>query len=196
MKKQINEETKLILLPNSLVERLKEASLKNNISLSEFASEALEQALRANGMGAKFSETVDLFRMMTLQKEAGAMTIPRTNLNFLIEKLHLKDLEELKTLWQEAGRWYGEYLSNKMQKDEVFKFLKNELRYAWNLDEVDVVKDDDVLFRFTSFTMELELTELLLCYIDGIMESLGYREIERDHLRGMASLKFTRFSKT
>jgi hypothetical protein len=41
--------------------------------------------------------------------------------------------------------------------------------------------------------MSEEFTGLLLSYIFGLMDSLGYKEVERDSLRGMATLKYLRF---
>jgi len=37
--------------------------------------------------------------------------------------------------------------------------------------------------------MSEEFTNLLLSYVHGLMESLGYHEVEKDSLRGMATIK-------
>jgi hypothetical protein len=40
--------------------------------------------------------------------------------------------------------------------------------------------------------MTEEFTELLLSYLSAVMDALGYREVERDSLRGIAALKYTK----
>jgi hypothetical protein len=191
-RKPLEEDTKLLLLPGYLVDRLKEVSVKRGVSLSEFASDALQQALRADEMGAKSSEAVDVFKMVKIQKSAGAIVVPRSSLSFLIEKLHDLDVSDLKELWREAGHWYGSYLSSKIRKEDLLPFIEKELLYTWNLDEVKLGGDDEVFVQLTCFVMEIEFTELLLGYLLGIMESLGYREVERDYMRGIANLKYSR----
>jgi len=41
--------------------------------------------------------------------------------------------------------------------------------------------------------MSEDLTHLLLSYIHGLMDSLGFHEVERDSIRGMATIKYMRF---
>ena len=56
------------------------------------------------------------------------------------------------------------------------------------------IRDDgsDVALRFASFVMSLESTELLVSYVSGVMNSLGYEEVERDYLRGVATVRYMR----
>lgn len=44
--------------------------------------------------------------------------------------------------------------------------------------------------RFSSFVMSLELTELLVNYISGVMSSLGYQVLDNEFLRGLATLHY------
>ena len=71
-------------------------------------------------------------------------------------------------------------------------FLRRDLLTSWNLDEVEISDGDDAVLRFTGFGMSEEFTKLLLSYVHGLMESLGYAEVEIDSLRGMATIKYIR----
>ena len=72
-------------------------------------------------------------------------------------------------------------------------FLEKALLVSWNLDEAEVKEDvGGVRLRCTSFMMSLEKTELLISYLSGVMFSLGYEEVGREHLRGMALLQYRR----
>jgi len=183
--------TKLIVLPSRLVERLRKPAGRQGVSISNYAAEALEQALRATGLGISIQEAVDLYKIMQIQREAGAVQISRESLDRLIEKLHADGGEDLRAIWLEAGRWYGEYLRAKLKGDGVLGFFEKALLVSWNLDEADVDEEDGgVRLRCTSFMMSPEKTELLINYITGVMLSLGYEEVSNEHLRGMVLTRF------
>ena len=193
MTKKQPEDTKLLMLPSELVNRLKNISNKNGISLSGYAVEVLEEALRAEKLGAPtLKEAVEAYRMVDIHKGAGAMVVPRSSLGQLMDDLRNRRDEDLPMIWEEAGRWYGRYLTGKLEKEEIIPFLRRDLLASWNLDEVEIADGDDAVLRFTGFGMSEEFTKLLLSYIHGLMESLGYRETEKDSLRGMGTIKYIR----
>jgi hypothetical protein len=193
LRSQTPEDTKLLILPTHLVDRLKAIATRQGVSLSSFAAESLEQVLRADEMDASLSDAVDAYRLSEIQRGAGMVDVPRSSLNHLIEKLYLKKGEDLKRVWGEAGRWYGEYLRAKLKPEETLGFLEKELLVAWNLDEAEIRGGEtEVAVMWVSFTMTVEFTELLLSYLSAVMDALGYREVGRDSLRGMATLKYTR----
>jgi len=185
------EDTKLLMLPSELVDRLRDASSRNGTSLSGYAIEVLEEALRAEKLGARLGEAVEAYRMDEIHRGAGAMVVPRSSLGHLVEDLNGHG-ENISAIWEEAGRWYGRFLTGKLAGDEVMPFLRRDLLTSWNLDEVEISDGDDAVLRFTGFGMSEEFTKLLLSYVHGLMESLGYAEIERDSLRGMATIKYIR----
>ena len=193
MRSQTPEDTKLLILPTHLVDRLRAIATRQGVSLSSFAADSLEQALRVDEMDASLSDAVDAYRLSEIQRGAGMVDVPRSSLNHLIEKLYSKKGENLKRVWGEAGRWYGEYLRAKLKPEETLGLLEKELLVAWNLDEAEIRGGEtEVAVRWVSFTMTAEFTELLLSYLSAVMDALGYREVGRDSLRGMATLKYTR----
>ena len=192
MRSQTPEDTKLLILPTPLVDRLKAIATRQGVSLSSFAADSLEQALRVDEMDASLGDAVDAYRLSEIQRGAGMVDVPRSSLNHLVERLYGRKGDELKRVWGEAGRWYGEYLRAKLRPGETLGFLEKELIVAWNLDEAEVKESEtDVSIRWVSFAMTEEFTELLLSYLSAVMDALGYREVERDSLRGMAVLKYT-----
>lgn len=190
MTKKQPEETKLLMLSSDLVDRLRETSAKKETSLSGYAMNVLEEGLRAEKLGASPKDVVDAYFMSEIHKGAGVLIVPKSSLGQIIEKLGQDQLEGLEKLWDEAGRWYGKYLLSKINSNEVLQFVRQDLLNSWNLDEVEIKIEDNVSLRFIGFMMSEELTHLLLSYMHGLMESLGYKEIERDSLRGMATIKY------
>ncbi len=187
--------TKLVVLPEELVKELESISKRLGISISNFATEALEQAIKIDKFNSSLNHAVDLYRLVTIQQGAGGLTVPRTTLNQFLTNFTIKT-DEMEKIWFEAGRWYGEYLNTKLGYNESLIFLENDLKFSWNLDEVEILDNKyDVNIRCVSFMMTENLTELLLSYIRGIMATLNYKETKEEHLRGMIFLKYNKYVK-
>jgi hypothetical protein len=186
------EDTKLLMLPTDLVDRLKVVSNQRGTSISGYVADVLEKALIVEGFGASVTDSVEAYRMRDIHKGAGSVLLSRSILSQIIKSLGEEHSEDLKKLWEDAGRWYGKYLSGIFSEEEVLVFMRQDLLSSWNLDEVVINDGDEATLRFTGFMMSQDFTDLLLSYVHGLMESLGYREVERDSLRGMASIKYIR----
>jgi hypothetical protein len=187
--------TKLVVLPEELVKELESISKRLGISISNFATEALEQAIKIDKFNSSLNHAVDIYRLVTIQQGAGGLTVPRTTLNQFLTNFTIKT-DEMEKIWFEAGRWYGEYLNTKLGYNESLIFLENDLKFSWNLDEVEILDNKyDVKIRCVSFMMTENLTELLLSYIRGIMAALNYKETKEEHLRGMIFLKYNKYVK-
>lgn len=187
------KDTKFLVVPAELADRLKEVAVKHRVSLSAYVASILREALRAEEMGVTLGEALSLYRMMEIQRGAGVLQAPRTALQPLLSKAYREVGEELRNLWFEAGRWYGQYLKTRLGDENPIGFLEEVLRYHWNLDEVSFRGDDlELLVSLVSFTLSREGTELLSCYISGILHSLGFREEDRLILEGLAKIRFRR----
>lgn len=185
------EDTKLIVVPSRLVERLRAVAVRHGVLLSSYTAEALEEAIRVEELGASLREAVDLYQLMQIQKGANTVQIRRSNLDYLIRELYPTNGEELRRIWYESGQWYGAYLRTKLKDDDVLGFFERVLLVSWNLDEVDIRNDDgDITLRCTSFTMSLENTDLILRFISGAMSSFGYEEMTKDYMRGIATVHY------
>ncbi|MBS7638634.1 hypothetical protein KEJ49_07140 [Candidatus Bathyarchaeota archaeon] len=185
--------TRLIILPRRMIEGLKEAAERAGISLSGFASWALEEAIRAERMGIPLGEAVELYDLFRVQRDAGAVQVSRSILEYLVSRLYDTSGEELRRLWHEEGRWYGEYLKARLRGEGVLEFLERALKASWNLETAEVrVEDGFVRVRCASFNMSIENTELLISYISGLMNALGFEEADRDYLNGLAILLYRR----
>ena len=183
------EDTKLIFLPEELVDKMKNLALRKGISLSAYATEAIEQALRVEKMQGSVKEAVDIFHYYQVSKSSGTIQIPRLKFNEMLEN---SNLEKSGNSWFKAGKWYGEYLKTRLN-DEALPFFKEDLILSWNLDEVEL-KYDDLYAELSliSFTITEELTKLLLNYITGVMESFDFKKTNQESLRGLANMKFTK----
>jgi len=182
--------TKLVVLPEELVKEVRTIAIKQGISLASYTADVLEQAIRAEKMGASPQDAVDAYDILKVTRTSGAVQIPRSNLDDLISKLYKLDRDKLLGVWEKAGRWYGEYLHTLLGSGAL-PFFERALEASWNLDEVEIEEDGLMIkMRFASFVLSLELTELLISYITGFMRTLGYISMETDYRRGLASFLF------
>ena len=187
------KDTKLLVVPAELADRLKEVAVRHRVSLSSYVASILRAALRAEEMGVTLGEALNLYRMMEIQRGAGVLQAPRTALQPLLSKAYREGGEELRDLWFKAGRWYGLYLRTRLGGENPIGFLEEVLRHHWNLDEVSFRGDDlELLVTLVSFTLSMEGMELLACYISGILHSLGFEEEDRSILEGLAKMRFRR----
>ena len=183
------EDTKLIFLPEELVEKMKQLAIRKGTSLSAYATEAIEQALRVEKMQGTVREAIDIFHYYQVSKASGAIQIPRLKFNEIIET---SNLEKSAQSWYEAGKWYGEYLKTRLG-NEAITFFKEDLLISWNLDEVNLTHDDLYAeISIVSFKLTEELTELLQNYVTGTIESLGFNKTHKESLRGLVNIKFRR----
>ena len=192
MVKGVAKERKLIAVPGELVRELSEVANRAGVPFYDFTAEALEQAVRASRMKRNLREIVDLYEVMEVRKASGHVLIPRDTLNWLIKKLYTEERDALKNVWLDAGRWFGKFLAAKLHSHEAVEFFVKMLTASeWELDEASLEKKENALrLRLVSFTLPLENTELLMSYVEGVTQSLGYETENREHMRGMITIDF------
>jgi hypothetical protein len=191
MVEELLDDTKFIVIPRQLADQLRVMTARLGYSVTDFAVEALTQAMRAQELGSDLKDAVDMYRLTDVQKGAGNMQVTRTVFKEVLQRLYESDGDELHRLWYDHGKWYGAYLKARLGRDQVLDFMEKDLLVTWNLDEAKVVqKDLMVSVRCVSFGMSKEFTELMVSYIQGLLEELGFTENERDVLRGLVSMKF------
>ena len=190
MLKATQRNIKLVALPEELVARLSEAAKRHKVSLSDYSAMALEQAARVEEIGASLEHAVDVYELYEIQKDSGAVQIACANLDALVGDVYRREKDEMLEFWREAGRWYGDYLNTRLG-DRAMGILQKNLKTSWNLDEVEIFEEVmKVIVKFVSFTMSVELTDLLVRYITGVMDSFGYEMAEDSHVRGLVTLTF------
>ncbi len=191
MVEKLLDDTKLIKVPKALAAQVKLVAGRLGTGVSEYAAEALSQALRIEDMGSNLEEAVDTFQMVSVHRGAGLVNLSRNSLTRIVSMLPDDAITVLREGSLESGRWYAAYISSKLSPDSILSFLQNDLMVSWNLDEVEIVEEDVLVhFRATSFNMSGDITELFVLYTKGVFEELGYSVNDEDTLPGLVSFKF------
>lgn len=183
---------KLTLVPTDLLERLMRISNREGKTLYSFVSEIFEQALRVYESKHTLQEVVDFFELMETQRASGAVITPVDVLTYLIGEVYPSGKEVLYERWYESGRWYGKYLLDRFHNQNQVEALGKLLAVTrWDLKEVLVEEEGGVVkVRCVSPLLPLENTELLVRFVEGVMDSLGYKVRKEDFMRGIVLLEF------
>jgi hypothetical protein len=183
---------KVLSLPEELVYRLQRAASRKGLSLTAYSEENLEEALKADENGVPLDEAIESYRILRVQLASGAVQVPRQRLDAVMKNLFASDKEATLSDWTDAGQWFGAYLQTLFGENAI-EVVGGVLKVSWNLDEVEMRRDEmNAELRLASFTLSEELTELLVIYCTGVMESLGYEKRNGEFVRGLAKLSFER----
>lgn len=197
MGRRLQKETKLVRVYSDLVAKLNEASNREGISFLDYVNSALEQAVRAHKMGHSLKEIVDFYEMMMMQREAGLVMVPSEVLNKITERFYPNEKNMLESIWYESGVWYGKYLLVKVRREDPIDVFGEMLKATgWNIkDVVFERRGDKLVFKCFSLMLSLENTALLMKFIVGVMETLGYEVISQNYLRGVIEIEFRKTAK-
>jgi hypothetical protein len=191
MVEELLDDTKLIKVSKALASQLKFVARRLGTSISDYASEALSQALRIDDMGSNLEEAVDIYELVNVHRGAGLVNLPRSSFNKLLSLMSERELDGVREQFAEAGRWYAAYISSKLSSVSILSFLQDDFKVFWNLDEVEIMEQDVIVeFRATSFNMSTNMTELLVLYTKGIFKELEYSTNEEEVLPGLVYFKF------
>jgi len=179
---------KLVYVSEALLEQAAKVCRDEDISLGRLVEVSLLQSVKINRMGYRSDQMADFFDVLQSNRVLGGLFVPLGVLDFMLEKCSGDELEKLRNLWFESGRWTGKYLSEKFTNPiEAFgSFLQLS---RWDLNEVDIKKEGEtVRVRCISTVMSIENTNLLGRFIEGVVVGLGYVVLSVECLKGMIIL--------
>lgn len=191
MSEGASKEKKLIRAPGDLVRKLNEASNREGKTLYSYISEIFEQAVRAYEMKRSLKEIIDGYEVLEIHKEAGTVFTPRDVMEYLVGKVSNESDETLERLWYQTGRWYGIYLRERSD-DSVEAFVRLLREGRWDLNDVTLNRNQEMLeFRCVSPFLSQERTLLIQKFMEGAMNSLGYKTQGHECFRGIIRMKFS-----
>ncbi len=186
-----SRERKLIRAPGELVSKLNEAAHREGKTLYSYVSEVFEQAVRAYEMKRSLKEIIDGYEVLEVHREAGTVFTPRDVMEYLVGKVSNENDETLERLWYQTGRWYGIYLRERF--DDSVEALVRLLREGrWDLNDVTLNRNKETLeFRCVSPFLSQERTLLTQKFMEGAMNSLGYKTQNHESFKGIIRIKFS-----
>lgn len=194
MPESILKDMKLIRAPSVLVAKINNVANQQGKTLYNYISEIFEQAIRANNMNSSLTEILNDYEILEVQKEAGTIFTPNDILDYIIEETYIKNREgehvrnALKRIWYQTGKWYGIFIKTKFTEPlKTFVRLLREGR--WGLNEVTIKeKGEKTVLKCISPFLSQDRTLFIQNFINGAMDSLGYRIEEKECFKGIIRL--------
>lgn len=186
-----SKDRKLILLRRDLLEEAVKITSREGKTLFAFTNEIFEQALKAYQMDTTLKEVLELFMLIKLEKDGGAIAVPIGLLDFMAKKLWEDNRDELLQKWFEFGDWYGQYLSIRFSGENWLTKFEKLIKNLYGISEFYLnFNAEKVCVKCVSLYFTPEITECFSKFIEGIMHSANYKSTKRQCLRGLIHIEF------
>ncbi len=183
---------RLVFVPEDLLGGIIEASRREGEPLDMFIEQALRLAVEFSRMGYGPKKLAMLFEALQTYRIMGASIVPQDVLNYLTAKAYSIEKEHVQAQWYDSGRLYGKYLKERFENP--LEALENLLKIGrWELSNVEIKSQEKtVKVRCISAQLTMEGAETLAKFIEGAMDTLGYKTQRIECLKGMAILEFNK----
>lgn len=186
-----SKEKKFIRAPSDLVSKLNEAANREGKTLYSYISEVFEQAVRAYEMKRSLKQIIDGYEVLEVHREAGTVFTPGDVMEYLVGKVCNENDGNLERLWYQAGKWYGIYIRGRFN-DSVEAFMRLLREGRRDLNDVTLSHNDETLeFKCVSPFLSQERTLLIQKFMEGAMNSLGYKTKGHECFKGIIRMKFS-----
>ena len=155
--------------------------------------DAVEQEIAAARLGVSLRQTLNFYQAVKMLSRYGLCLVPMEFLNRLLEMLKPEELEALAKEYRGNGAMLGAYLQS-LGEDEALNLLRRIFETGiFNVTDLDLSKKDRFLeVKCIAPTLTNENTRLLLAFLEGILEGIGYKVTKKDYARGIITLTVKR----
>jgi len=166
---------------------------QGDLSLYKFLNEVFELTLRANKLGVNLSSLIDSRELLKAAMEGG-FTLGLESLWYeMAELAYAKAKNKALKSWFDAGVWLAKrYVTG--ETDDPFEAFKKDLKdFTWNVPELEVNKKaDKVSVRIVSPRFPESYTLLFTSFLEGALETFGYKIDGKEISRGIIRLEAVR----
>jgi len=183
---------KLLAVDGEIARKIIQIANRKGMTVYSFTNEILKQAIAAENMNKSLEDIVELFRLLEISLNGGALLIPGDILMYMIERIYQQEREELLSKWYKSGRWYGKYLQVRFHRDEPLDIIQSLLNACSSkYSEIQILKEDRKLsVNWMSPNNSLEYTELFSKFLEGVIHSFGYKTRKNDVSKGLIVMEF------
>jgi len=186
------KEKKLFAVQGDLATNVMQIANRKGMTVYNYTNEVFEQAIKAESMNRSLGDIVEIFRLLEIERDSGAMFTTKDTFLYMVEKLYHQEKEELLKKAYESGRWYGKYLQMKFDDGEPLDLLEKLLNTCfWDSSEIHIARNEGkVTLNRLSPNDSIEYTEMIARFIEGIVNSFGYDTKSNDVSKGLISFEF------
>jgi hypothetical protein len=181
----------MLAADEALANRIVEVAKRKDSTVYRTVNEILEQALRADAMGLILSDIIDNREKLEKAREMGfTLTVERL-LYDVVDLANDKAGKELEELWLETGRWYGRYFTDR-DGDPIddFREAMSLLTLGNPVSSIEKMRDGKLSVSCVGELYTEGYTEMYSLFIQGVMETLGWEQVETMNSEGIIRLTF------
>jgi len=191
MKSEVKRKT--FVAREDLIKRLSEVAKQRGFSLYDTINEIFQVALQAEGMGVNLRGVVEERGFLKAAKEAGFMLGLEGLWYEMAELAYEKVKGKALKSWFEAGVWLAKrYVTGEIE-DPFAAFKRDLVAFTWNAPEFTIEKmQKEVSVRIISPRFPESYTFLLVSFLEGALETFGYKVAGKEIGRGTIRLEAVR----
>lgn len=181
---------KTFVAREDLINRLREIARQSGYSLYDTVNEVFELAVKAGETGVNLRRVVEERGALKAAREAGFI-LGLESLWYDMAKLAYEKAKSraLKS-WFEAGVWLAKRYVTGEVKDPFSAFKRDLEAFTWNAPEFTMERAGrEVSVRVVSPRFPESYTVLFASFIEGALETLGYKVAGREVSRGIVRLE-------
>jgi hypothetical protein len=183
-------ERKTLVAREDLVERLSEVAKQRGYSLYAMVNEVLELAVKAEETDIDLKRVVEERDILKAAREAGFILGLESLWYEMAELAYEKAKSRALKSWFEAGVWLAKRYATGEVEDAFAAFKKDLEAFTWNALEFNIEKTEGkVLVRIISPRFTEPYTLLFTSFLEGALETLGYKIANKEVSRGTIRLE-------
>lgn len=193
MEKEMSAKRKTFVAREDLMNRLREVAEQRGCSLYEVINEVFELAVKAEDAGVSLRNAVEERELLKRAKEAGFLLCMESLWYDMAELAYKKAKSKTLKSWFNAGVWLAKrYITSEIE--DPFEALRRDLvAFTWNAPEFTIEKTEkQVSVRVISSRFPESYTLLYLAFLRGILETFGYKIVDKEVAKGGIRLKAAR----
>lgn len=181
---------KTFVAREDLIDRLSEIAKQRGYSLYDTVNEVFELAIEAEATGVNLRRVVEERTILKAAREAGFILGLESLWYGMAELVYQKAKTQALKNWFEAGVWLAKrYVAGEVQ-DPFAAFKKDLETFTWNVPELAIEKKGKgVSVRMISPRFTESYTVLFTSFLEGALETLGYKTASKEVSRGTIRLE-------
>jgi len=184
---------KSLFAREDLVNRLLSIAKKQGRSLYGLVNEIFELVIRAEDLGVNLQKAFKERWILKKARKDGFILVPEGLWYEITEIAFQNSKDETLKRWFEAGAWLAKrYIE--VETEKPFEAFKRSIKaYSWNVPEITIEEDDgQVSVRIISPRMTESYTTLYSVFIQGVLETFGYKISGKSVSTGAIRIKAVR----
>ena len=184
---------KTFVAREDLLNRLVEIAKAQGCSLFELVNELFELAIDSDNLSFSLKRVVEERKKLEAARGAGFVLGLESLWYDMADLAYKKEKRSALKSWFDAGVWFATRYTTNGAEVPLDSFKNDLSAFTWNAPEFEMAKlGDKVSIRVTSPRFNEAYTFLFASFLEGAMETFGYKPVSQEVSRGVIRLQTVR----